>query len=173
MRNLISVISVVLIIGSVYGQSDSSLFNSEIDEIVNDVLREYDSKSGQYLNFKKGDNDLAKTVGILEFIFSDDSSKYRYGIINPRINMLLVHNMQDHPEIPFHKWVEEKVDVKTYSDSTKYNIVYEGFGLGSEDLRIYDVETGKCIRWIALWYDNFNTTNEYQNLVSISDEMYK
>jgi len=87
--------------------------------------------------------------------------------------MLLVHNLQDNPEVPFYKWIEDNVDNKVYSDSTKYRIVYEGFGYGSEDLRIYDVTTGKCIRWICIWYDNFNESNEYQNLRSISDEVYK
>ncbi|MDB3907823.1 hypothetical protein N9355_10165, partial [Crocinitomicaceae bacterium] len=87
-------------------------------------------------------------------------------------NSLLVHNLQDNPELPFYRWIEDNIDTEIYSDTTKYRIVYEGFGYGSEDLRIYDVPSGACIRWICIWYDNFNESNEYQNLGSISDEIY-
>jgi len=173
MRKLILIITLILTVTHVNGQSDSILFNIEMTELANDILYEYNSYSGPYLKHKDGDNDLPETLGILEFIFSDDTSKYKYGNINPRINMLLVLNLQDNPEVPFYKWIEDNVDNKVYSDSTKYRIVYEGFGYGSEDLRIYDVTTGKCIRWICIWYDNFNESNEYQNLRSISDEVYK
>tara|TARA_B110000285_G_scaffold76828_1_gene88467 strand:- start:1413 stop:1934 length:522 start_codon:yes stop_codon:yes gene_type:complete len=172
MKNLILVIALTVTVAYANGQSDSISFNIEITELANNILNEYNSYSVPYLIRKDGDNDLYKTIGILEFIFSDDTSKYKYGTINPRINMLLVHNLQDNPEVPFYKWIEENIDTKKYSDTTKYRIVYEGFGYGSEDLRIHDVTTGKCIRWIAIWYDNFNEANEYQNLGSISDNIY-
>jgi len=173
MKNLILVIALMIAVTPVNGQFDSVSFNKDMNELANDILREYNSNSGPYLKHKEDDNDLHETIGILEFIFSDDTSKYKYGSINPRINTLLVHNLQDNPEVPFYKWIEDNIDTKTYCDTTKYRIVYEGFGYGSEDLRVYDVATGNCIRWIALWYDNFNESAEYQNLASISDNIYK
>lgn len=173
MNYLVFIVALIGPITFTNGQTDSNIYNVKMTELANDVLSDYNSNIGSYVKRKEGDNDLDKTIGILEFIFSDDTSKYKYGSINPRINMLLVHNLQDNPEVPFYKWIEDNVDTKTYSDTTKYRIVYEGFGYGSEDLRVYDVATEKCIRWIALWYDNFNESDEYQNLRSISDEIYK
>lgn len=173
MNYLVFIVALIGPITFTNGQADSLIFSEKMTELANDILSDYNTNSGPFLKRKEGDNDLDKTIGILEFIFSDETTKYKYGAINPRINMLLVHNLQGNPEVPFCEWIEDNVDTKTYSDTTKYRIVYEGFGYGSEDLRVYDVATGKCIRWIALWYDNFNESNEYQNLGSISDNMYK
>ena len=169
MKNLTLTLICIFSIFSVTAQDDSNLY---INELAIDISNEYNYNSGPHLKRKDGDNDL-QVVGILAFIFSDDTSKYKYGNINPRINMLLVHNLQDRPELPFYKWIEDNVNIETYSDSTRYRILYEGFGYGSEDLRIYDLSTGECIRWICIWYDNFNESNEYQNLGSISDNIYE
>jgi len=164
MKNLIIASILILLTSNItYSQNVDSL----IDEIT---LNEISSNSGIYLKHKSGDNDLS-TIGLLELIFSDNTSKYKYGKINPRIELLIVHNIQNNLELPFWKWIEDNVNSEIYSDSTKYRIVYEGFGYGSEDLRIYDINTGECIRWICIWYDNFNDSNEFQNIGSISDNI--
>jgi hypothetical protein len=153
-----------------------SLSTSVISQTTSDTTQLFQSviemleESKNNFEYKTGDIDGPQTIGLLKTLLSDSQTKYKYGKINSRINLLLVNDRYSNPTISFGEWIKE--DFSKYN-SSKYTIKYMGFtypGDNSETLHIRDSLTGEIIRVITINYSDFNTdTNSFMNLRVISD----
>ena len=159
---------IVLIILSL-STSAVSQNNSDTSELFQSTIEMLEESKNTF-EYKTGDHDGPQMIGLLETFISDHRIKYKYGEINPTINLLRVQDNHGNSTISFSTWIKE--DFSKYTSSA-YSIKYMGFtypGDNSETLHITDKLTGKIIRVITIIYSDFDSaTNSFMNLRMISD----
>ena len=177
MKNILLLL-VLLVSGLGYSQEQVDLMMEECDcdsslaVGINGMMGELNQWKHTTRTFKTGDNDAPQLKGLLKDIFTDESVKHMYGIINPRILELKIGGftyLDDDEHITYDDWVTNYI--KVY-DTSKYEIKYRvdngghsntGEKLSLESIDVYDKITGESVKTVFIYYNN-------NNLRSIIDE---
>ena len=127
---------------------------------------------------KYGDTDAPLVKGLLETLFTDSLTKYKYIEANPRIAGLHITSFRYNPnlenlDMTFYKWITKHVGVY---DTNTFNIVYT-YTKDIEFLNVYyktDLERNNCVRHIAIRYGDLITprSDPENNLLSIADTIF-
>lgn len=127
---------------------------------------------------KYGDTDAPLVRGLLETLFTDSLTKYKYIEANPRIAGLHITCFRYNPnlenlDMTFYKWITKHVGVY---DTNTFDIVYKCTE-DREFLNVYyktDVERKNCLRFISIVYGDVVTprSDPYNNLGSIADSFF-
>jgi len=170
MKNLI-VVLVLLVSGIGYSQEkvDVMMEECECDSSlavgINGMMGELNQWKHTTRTFKTGDNDAPQLKGLLKDIFTDESVKHMYGIINPRILELKIGGftyLDDDEHITYDDWVTNYI--KVY-DTSKYEIKYvsrdrglsnTGEKLSIETIYVIDKITGESVKTVFIYYNNNN-----------------
>jgi len=172
MKNLILVF-VLLVSGIGYSQTQEQVdvmmkecdCDSSLAVGINGMMGELNQWKTTTRIFKTGDNDAPLLKGLLKDIFTDESVKHMYGIINPRILELKIGGftyLDDDEHITYNDWVTNYI--KVY-DTTNYEIKYwvdnsghsnTGENLSLETIVVRDKITGKVVKDIVIYYNNDN-----------------
>ncbi len=170
MKNL-TLVLVLLVSGIGYSQEKVDVMMEECDcdsslaVGINGMMGELNQWKHTTRTFKTGDNDAPQLKGLLKDIFTDESVKHMYGIINPRILELKIGGftyLDDDEHITYDDWVTNYI--KVY-DTSKYEIKYvsrdrglsnTGEKLSLESIDVYDKITGERVKTIVIYYNNDN-----------------
>ena len=170
MKNLI-VVLVLLVSGIGYSQEKVDVMMEECDcdsslaVGINGMMGELNQWKHTTRTFKTGDNDAPQLKGLLKDIFTDESVKHMYGIINPRILELKIGGftyLDDDEHITYDDWVTNYI--KVY-DTSKYEIKYvsrdrglsnTGEKLSIETIYVIDKITGESVKTVFIYYNNNN-----------------
>jgi hypothetical protein len=128
---------------------------------------------------KYGDSDAPLVKGLLETLFTDSLTKYKYIQLNSKIADLCITSFKYNPNLEnlnmtFYKWINNHIGI--YNTDT-FDIVYN-FTDDREFLYIFyktDVNHENCLRSIAIRYgDNPSTSrlDPNNNLLSIADSAF-
>jgi hypothetical protein len=127
---------------------------------------------------KYGDCDGPLVKGLLETLFKDSLTKYKYIQLNSKIADLCITSFKYNPNLDnlnmtFYKWIHNYVGV--YNTNT-FDIVYK-FTEDREFIYIYfktDLKHENCLRTIAIRYGDPVTprSDPYNNLLSIADSAF-
>ena len=172
MRNIILVL-VLLVSGIGFGQTQEQVdvmmeecdCDSSLAVGINGMMGELNQWKHTTRTFKTGDNDAPQLKGLLKDIFTDESVKHMYGIINPRILELKIGGfkyLDDDEHITYDDWVTNYI--KVY-DTSKYEIKYRvdnsghsntGEKLSLETIYVIDKITGESVKTVFIYYNNDN-----------------
>ena len=170
MKNLMLVL-VLLVSGLGYSQEQVDVMMEECDcdsslaVGINGMMGELNQWKHTTRTFKTGDNDAPQLKGLLKDIFTDESVKHMYGIINPRILELKIGGfkyLDDDEHITYDDWVTNYI--KVY-DTSKYEIKYvsrdrglsnTGEKLSIETIYVIDKITGESVKTVFIYYNNNN-----------------
>ena len=170
MKNLMLVL-VLLVSGIGYSQEQVDVMMEECDcdsslaVGINGMMGELNQWKHTTRTFKTGDNDAPQLKGLLKDIFTDESVKHMYGIINPRILELKIGGfkyLDDDEHITYDDWVTNYI--KVY-DTSKYEIKYvsrdrglsnTGEKLSIETIYVIDKITGESVKTVFIYYNNNN-----------------
>ncbi len=117
------VLTVALAVSNIAFTQNNQPADSDIDEVVNDIVYEVNKWSNTTKTFKTGDNDKSIFIGLLKNIYTDTTVKYVYAQKNPRIGDMQINGYQFGDTISYTNWISS---IKYYDSKThkiKYNIV--------------------------------------------------
>jgi len=151
---------------------------NQTDSLYNSILNSISIQDGY--DFKEGDYDAPQCIGLLQYIFEDDITKYKYKDINPRIGRLRVYSSDTENEITFNEVVElylGKSNFLKYFDTTNYYINYgtiPGVTNMTEFISIIDKQTNFDVFSFSIIYDKLDnmSSNEYLNLGSMHVQLF-
>tara|TARA_B110000285_G_scaffold76828_1_gene88465 strand:- start:149 stop:673 length:525 start_codon:yes stop_codon:yes gene_type:complete len=169
MRKLILVVALIfssVVVGQSMPQTLDSLYNNIVDLVLAD----------NKLMVKDGDYDAPKCIGLLQHVFSDDFTKYKYEEINPKIGQLIVFSSPLKEDITFANFIElyfGRSNFLKHYDTTKYEINYgtiPGDINMSEFIEVVNKQSGIAEFQFVIQYDRLENlaSDKYLNLGSFT-----
>ena len=163
MKKIILIVAVACS-GVCYGQSETELDSASM-ALINEAVTELETWKKTTKTFKTGDDDRA-LIGLLENLFFDDTVKYMYANLNPKIAELEINGFTSGQACTYDEWINSIHTI----DPNKHDVIYrfQAWGPGShmETLIIKSKETGEVLRDVVIYYND-------NNLRSIFDESVK
>ena len=163
MKKIILIIAVAFS-GVCYGQSETELDSASM-ALINEAVTELETWKKTTKTFKTGDDDRA-LIGLLENLFFDDTVKYMYANLNPKIAELEINGFTFGQSCTYAAWINS---IHTL-DPNKHDVIYrfQELNPGSymENVEIKSKETGEELREIVIYYNG-------NNLRSIFDQSIK